>query len=718
MSDSISFAPPRGMRDFYPEDMAVRAAIFEAWTQAARRFGFDQYDACVVESLELLKRKGGEEIQDQIYWFKDKSDRELALRAEMTPTLARMIVAKQNELTFPLKWFTIAQCFRYERTTRGRKREHYQWNMDVVGEPSVVAEAEVVMAAIQALKLLGLDSQDVRVHVNSRALLSDILARSGIPREHHAATFLALDKRGKIPDEEIAKLLRENGLSDTSIEAAFRVLGLDTLDSVIAALGEHTPALDHFLSFFDIMKLYGVGDMVKFDISVIRGLGYYTGIVFEGFDTGKSLRAIFGGGRYDNLLGDLGGKPMTAVGLGFGDVVIAELLAEKGKAPHWTTGKDLAISYMDNAQRDTAIRIARSLREGGTNVDVSLHAEKPKHFFGRTGKTGFRRGIFIGPDDVLKGVVRLKNLTDRTEEEVSITSLTQRLPAPLKDIKRIVFLGDSITQAGDYVTDIECWLLSQGINIEVINVGLGSETATDLTEAENADHLHNHGFGRPFISERLGRILEATRPDLVFACYGMNDAGSLPQNEEGLKRYAEAIKKLRTTVLKAGAKRIVLCTPPVWDTTANQAQSLTQYTSWLLAQRQNGWDVVDIHGPMRKALDDGRRQDPAFKFADDGVHPGRAGHWLIANAILTQFLNAQLGGISSAEDLFKTNGTEIRSLVNARMRTLFEAWMSKVGHTRPEVPGGPGMPPGISVEEASAKATTLSTQITAKIPAP
>ncbi|MEI6563617.1 MAG: histidine--tRNA ligase [bacterium] len=424
MADQVSFAPPRGMRDFYPEDMALRNAIFEAWTTASRRFGFEQYDACVVESLDLLKRKGGEEIQDQIYWFKDKSDRELALRAEMTPTLARMIVARQNELVFPIKWFTLAQCFRYERMTRGRKREHYQWNLDVVGEPSVVAEAEVVMAAIQALQLLGLDSHDVRVHVNSRALLSDILARSGIPREHHAATFLALDKRGKIPDEEIAKLLNENGLSQNSSDAAFRVLGLNTLDSVIAALGERTPALDHFQGFFDIMKLYGAGDMVKFDISVIRGLGYYTGIVFEGFDTGKSLRAIFGGGRYDNLLGDLGGKPMTAVGLGFGDVVIAELLAEKGKVPHPAAGKEMSVSYMEDAQRDAALQIARSLRASGTNVDLSLHAEKPKHFFGRTGKAGFQRGIFIGPDDLTKGTVRIKTLTDRTEQEVTIASLT------------------------------------------------------------------------------------------------------------------------------------------------------------------------------------------------------------------------------------------------------------------------------------------------------
>ncbi len=423
MPESISFSAPRGMRDFYPDDMAVRNTIFDAWAVAARRFGFEQYDACVVESLELLKRKGGEEIQDQIYWFKDKSDRELALRAEMTPTLARMIVAKQNELTFPIKWFTMAQCFRYERMTRGRKREHYQWNLDIVGEPSALAEAEVVMAAVDALKQLGLGSNDVRVHVNSRAVLSDLLAKLGIPRDHHAATFLALDKRGKISDEEIAKLLTGAGLPQNSIDATFKILSLTTLESVMEALGERTPALEHFLSFFDLMKLYGAGDSVIFDISVIRGLGYYTGIVFEGFDTGKSLRAIFGGGRYDNLLGDLGGKPMTAVGLGFGDVVIAELLAEKAKLPHPSAQKDLAISYMEDAQRDTAIRAAKALRDGGANVDIALHPEKPKHFFARTGKVGFRRGIYIGPDDMTKGTIRIKNLADRTEQEVTLSSL-------------------------------------------------------------------------------------------------------------------------------------------------------------------------------------------------------------------------------------------------------------------------------------------------------
>jgi histidyl-tRNA synthetase len=309
--------------------------------------------------------------------------------------------------------------------TRGRKREHYQWNLDIVGEPSVLAEAEVVMTAIQALQQLGFTGSDVRVHVNSRAVLSDLLAKLGIPKDHHASTFLALDKRGKISDSEIAALLKANGLSQESIDASFTILNLNTLEAVADVLGEQTPALEHFLAFFRMMNLYGAGDMVKFDISVIRGLGYYTGIVFEGFDTGKSLRAIFGGGRYDNLLGDLGGKPMTAVGLGFGDVVIAELMTENSRLPHPAAGRDLAVSFMEDAQRETAIRVARALRNKGTNVDLALHPEKPKHFFARTGKDGFRLGIYIGPDDLAKGSLRIKNLLDRTEQDVSLESLVK-----------------------------------------------------------------------------------------------------------------------------------------------------------------------------------------------------------------------------------------------------------------------------------------------------
>lgn len=286
----------------------------------------------------------------------------------------------------------------------------------------------------------------------------------------------------------------------------------------------------------------------------------------------------------------------------------------------------------------------------------------------------------------------------------------------LRGVYRIVFLGDSITQGGDYVTDVECWLLAHGLHVEVLNLGLSSETASDLTVEENAGHLKAHGFGRPFVSERLERALTATKPDLLFACYGMNDGGSLPPDAAGTKRFAEAITHLRDAALKAGVTRVVICTPPVQDAKGNATkkfhdENLTRYTAWLLTERAGGWDVVDMHAKMRRALDEGRAKDPAFQFAKDGVHPGREGHWLMASEILKQFLGAKLDGVATAEDLFPAHGAEIRKLVRERMVLRFNSWMTQIGHKRPGVAGAPGAKPGLPIAEADAKAADTAKQI-------
>lgn len=288
---------------------------------------------------------------------------------------------------------------------------------------------------------------------------------------------------------------------------------------------------------------------------------------------------------------------------------------------------------------------------------------------------------------------------------------------PLKDVRRIVFLGDSITQAGDYIADIDCWLLSQGVKVELLNFGLGSESATELTETENAAHKNSAGFPRPWIGERLDRILAATKPDLVFVCYGMNDAGALPMNDSALQRYAAALTHLRTTALASGAKNVVLLTPTVRETSADawaantHDQKLGRYAEWLLSKKSEGWSVVDVHGPMRQALDARRVQNPDFKFAKDNVHPGREGHWVIASCVLRQYFGADIDGLENAEQLFPAKGPEIRKLAAERLRTLFAAWMTQIGHTRPGVPGGPGVPPGPSVQQAEAKAAAIGEQI-------
>jgi histidyl-tRNA synthetase len=341
----------------------------------------------------------------------------------MTPTLARMIVNRQGSLSFPVKWFALAQCFRYERMTRGRKREHYQWNLDIIGEESVSAEAEVIAAAVRGLELLGLSSAEVKIHFSSRRLLSELLAALGIDEKFHQAAFLALDKRGKISDEEIVKLLLHEGVSREGTELVFGLLNIESLSDVEAILKEETPGLLNLKEFIKLAKIYNLDDILQFDISVIRGLSYYTGIVFEGFDAAHDFRAIFGGGRYDNLLTSIGGKPQTAVGLGFGDVVITEILSDSGRFAHIYQSADYAVSYMDDEQKDTAVEVAIKLRTKGNTVDLALHAEKPKKFFKRCSQDSFSKAIFIGSDDVASRIVRVKELSTREQVEVRIEEL-------------------------------------------------------------------------------------------------------------------------------------------------------------------------------------------------------------------------------------------------------------------------------------------------------
>ena len=419
-TEPLSFEPPRGMRDFYPEDMAWRNRVFDAWRQAATLSGFAPYDACVVENLELLQRKAGEEVSEQIYWFEDKSGRKLALRPEMTPTLARMIAARQGQLQFPVKWFTIAQCYRYERMTRGRKREHYQWNLDIVGEEHVTAEVEILSCAARALSAMGLPDAAYRIHVSNRALLGELLARQGIEPAHHAAVFLALDKRGKLPDEEIAKLMTAEGLPADVVPKAFELLNLKTLDDAAALAAPDSPAVRSLRELFALAALHGFADRLEFDIAVIRGLSYYTGIVFEAFDTARKFRAIFGGGRYDSLLTTIGGAPTPAVGMGFGDVVVLEVLRDLQGAQAAMARDGVVVGFMFPEQRDVAIRLAVKLRAAGTRVDLGLSPQKPKAFFSRAGTGTSLSAVFLGPDDVTRGTARMKNLETRAEVEIGL----------------------------------------------------------------------------------------------------------------------------------------------------------------------------------------------------------------------------------------------------------------------------------------------------------
>ncbi|MEG2063330.1 MAG: histidine--tRNA ligase [Kiritimatiellia bacterium] len=408
-----TFEAPRGMRDFYPEDMVWRNRIFDAWRAAAEQFGFQPYDACVVESLELLQRKSGEEVSEQIYAFEDKSGRKLALRPEMTPTLARMVAARQSRMPFPIKWFTVAQCFRYERMTRGRKREHYQLNMDIIGSEEVLCEAELLGAAVEAMRTMGMPDPAWRIHVSSRALLGELLAGSGIPAAQHSAVFIALDKRGKISDEEIGALLRAEGLNEAAVAKTFELLSVTTLEEVAALVAPDSAALANLRALFTIAASMGYDALLQFDIAIIRGLSYYTGIVFEAFDVQRKFRALFGGGRYDSLLERVGGAPTAAVGMGFGDVVVAELLHDLLGESCPVTRKGFILGYMAIEQRDAAIALAAQLRAEGHAVDLSIVAQKPKQFFSKAGASSALEAIYLGPDDVVAGEAHVKHLETR-----------------------------------------------------------------------------------------------------------------------------------------------------------------------------------------------------------------------------------------------------------------------------------------------------------------
>lgn len=418
-NQKISMQPPRGMRDFYPADFRQREALFNIWKGAVKSFGFEMYDAPVVESLDLLKRKAGEEIVDQIYAFEDKSGRELALRPEMTPSLARMVISGFHELRFPLKWSAIPQCFRYERMTVGRKREHYQWNVDILGEPSMVAEAELIAVALTSLKELGLTSKEVVVRVGSRKILTEILTSVNFTAENIQATFMGIDKRGKIPDEEIQALLIEGGLSREQTEVVFKVASMTSLDEV-KQMAPDIDGVREFEQFLGYVEMFGNTDWIQLDLSIVRGLSYYTGIVFEANDRDGKFRAIFGGGRYDGLIEQMGGQPLEAVGLGFGDVVIHEVLAYFGKAISSSILIDRVVYYTDESLLPTAVKLADAMRASGLSVRLHTTSTTMKKALANCDALGVRYCAIVDAREAAEGKYLVKDLETGEQEICAI----------------------------------------------------------------------------------------------------------------------------------------------------------------------------------------------------------------------------------------------------------------------------------------------------------
>ena len=413
----------RGTRDFYPEDMRIRNWLFDNFRAAARSHGFEEYDSPVLEHEELYTRKQGEEITQQLYNFEDKGGRRVTLRPEMTPSLARMVMARAGAMPTPIKWFSIPQCWRYERTQRGRGREHYQWNVDIWGSDAVQADAELLSVLVSFLQRVGLNADDLAISISSRKVLEEVLGSLGISGDAFAATCIIVDKMDKLPAEVVEQQLSEQGLDSSAISVIQSTLGLSDLDSLAAALGEGSGAVAELATLFDLIDSYGIADWVTFDASVVRGLAYYTGPVFEAHDRGGKLRAICGGGRYDRLLSSLGGNDMPATGFGFGDMVIMELLNEKGLVPDLPSGNQDIVIAINEDLRSAAMSVATKLRESGRSVDLVLEDKRMKWAFRHAERTGAQRLVMVMPDEWAAGNVRIKELESGEESDVAVGDL-------------------------------------------------------------------------------------------------------------------------------------------------------------------------------------------------------------------------------------------------------------------------------------------------------
>ncbi len=369
-----------GFRDFYPAEFAVRAHIVETWRRVVRRYAFTEYDGPPLEPLELYTQKSGDEIVGQLYSFEDKGGRAVAMRPEMTPTFARMVAARAQALRKPVRWFAAPQLFRYERQQKGRLREHFQLNVDIVGEHDVLADAELLSVAIEICRAFGLDRSDFYARVSDRRLLNALLADLGIDAETWPAVYAVLDKLERQPREVSAEKLTAAGLSETARDEVLAFGGYDSVDALRARFGASPDVamlLDRFAEYAAHLDALGVGEYLRLDLTIVRGLAYYTGIVFELFDAQGEFRAICGGGRYDNLLQALGGVDLPSLGFGMGDVVLGELLKARGKlADIGTPVADLWLVPAESTPVAHLLSVATALRAAELSVEYALSAEK------------------------------------------------------------------------------------------------------------------------------------------------------------------------------------------------------------------------------------------------------------------------------------------------------------------------------------------------------
>jgi histidyl-tRNA synthetase len=404
--------PVKGTRDFYPDQMALRTWLYNTVRGVSESFGYQEWDAPFLETLDLYAAKSGEElVKKQSYVFIDRGGDEITLRPELTPSLARMISARQNELVFPARWWSYGPFWRYERPGRGRSREFFQWNIDMLGVDSPEADAELVAIAAAFLKAVGLTPAQARICVNNRRFMDAEFDALGILPEKKADVSGLVDRREKM----------EPGPWETNaLEIGLTPKQMDGLKSLLAD-EERWRNSEELVRLFKTLESLGVSEYVQFDPNIMRGLLYYTGTVFEAFDiTGGVRRAILGGGRYDNLLRDVGGEPLAAVGFAMGDIVIGLILKELGLLPSLPVSPAAVLVTVFSPDLMLAsLSLAADLRRSGINVTCYPEPAKLPKQFKFADRMGMRAVLVIGPEEALAGKVTLKNLVSGTQETIT-----------------------------------------------------------------------------------------------------------------------------------------------------------------------------------------------------------------------------------------------------------------------------------------------------------
>lgn len=405
----------KGTRDFYPDEMAKRSWLIEKIRETSTSFGYSAYEGPALETIDLYAAKSGEElVKEQSFVFNDRGGDAIALRPELTPTLARMVAQRQNELTFPLRWWAFGPFWRYERPQKGRTREFYQWNIDLIGSDSIQADAELIAIAATFLKNIGIGPNDVKILVNNRPLMEESLAGVGISADKKAEMLHLIDRLEKMPGEIWNEKVLALGVN------------LDQLAQIKQLLADKDlwKKSDPMITLFASLQALGVGEYVAYDPRIIRGLDYYTGTVFEAQDVKGEFRALLGGGHYGNLVADVGGKPLPGVGFAMGDVVIMLLLEAYGLIPeNLQAGGDVYMTVFDDSLRSASISLANDLRKTGFAVTLETESEKLTRQLKFADHIGAKIALVLGPEEQSTGTVMVKNLRTREQSPVARSEL-------------------------------------------------------------------------------------------------------------------------------------------------------------------------------------------------------------------------------------------------------------------------------------------------------